>query len=267
MEKTWAAGPIELMAHAHSHLDYDSPFDRRIAYVSVDNAVELTLRTYLTLPKRFFKGSQPPRLDEGADFRDLVDVVFNFAGAELGDIRRSELLKLHELRNVIYHRSPGSDVDSRFLARYLEIGSLLMRLLGADIESGKATLASFRADLIAELEKDLREERRARHSQRVTKGMRRVSAQGRNFGRPRKLLTPDEALLAARLNSELGWGALSIAREINNRRGSHLIASRGARLDAGVSTRIVREHLKTAGTYQKGTSPGKQPRRVPEGFK
>lgn len=51
----WSEGPTELLQHAIEHLsteDGPNGFDNRIAMISVDNAVELTIKTFIQLPKR-----------------------------------------------------------------------------------------------------------------------------------------------------------------------------------------------------------------------
>ena len=45
----WAKGPFELIVHAESHLRGADDFDRRIALISLDNAIEVAISTYLTL--------------------------------------------------------------------------------------------------------------------------------------------------------------------------------------------------------------------------
>lgn len=45
----WARGPFELLLHAEGHLRAGNDFDRRIALISFDNAVEVAITTYLTL--------------------------------------------------------------------------------------------------------------------------------------------------------------------------------------------------------------------------
>jgi len=52
METPWVDGPRELLQHAVDHLSLGGDFDRRIAMVSIDNSVELTVKTFLGLPKR-----------------------------------------------------------------------------------------------------------------------------------------------------------------------------------------------------------------------
>src|SRR5215208_3140738 len=45
----WALGPFELLVHAEGHLAAGDDFDRRIALISFDNAIEVCIATYLTL--------------------------------------------------------------------------------------------------------------------------------------------------------------------------------------------------------------------------
>ena len=45
----WANGPFELLVHAEGHLREGDDFDRRIALISFDNAIEVAITTYLTL--------------------------------------------------------------------------------------------------------------------------------------------------------------------------------------------------------------------------
>src|SRR6266567_1002740 len=45
----WTDGPFELLLHAESHLRAGGDFDRRIALISFDNAIEVAITTYLTL--------------------------------------------------------------------------------------------------------------------------------------------------------------------------------------------------------------------------
>jgi hypothetical protein len=45
----WADGPFELIVHAEMHLRKGEDFDRRIALISFDNSIEVSITTYLTL--------------------------------------------------------------------------------------------------------------------------------------------------------------------------------------------------------------------------
>src|SRR4030042_1449345 len=45
----WANGPFELILHAEGHLRKGEDFDRRIALISFDNSIEVSISTYLSL--------------------------------------------------------------------------------------------------------------------------------------------------------------------------------------------------------------------------
>ena len=93
MQKPWAAGPKELLDHADFHMSNNKAFDSRIAFISIDNAVEVMIRTFLSLPKRARGRNGPPRkrIDSAFGFPDLLDLLEEYAedlisGIELGDI-------------------------------------------------------------------------------------------------------------------------------------------------------------------------------------
>src|SRR5205085_4131782 len=48
----WASGPGEILQHGVNLLQKDTDTNRRLAMLSIDNAVELMIKTYLGLPKR-----------------------------------------------------------------------------------------------------------------------------------------------------------------------------------------------------------------------
>lgn len=48
----WATGPIEILKPAFMVLDKDSDAVRRIAMILTDNAVEQSIKTFLSLPKK-----------------------------------------------------------------------------------------------------------------------------------------------------------------------------------------------------------------------
>ena len=72
-----------MFRHADSHLDLDTAFDKRIAFVSIDNAIETCVRTFLSLPSTKSGIKVPRREDvEGASnsFPKLVGLLFSHAG-------------------------------------------------------------------------------------------------------------------------------------------------------------------------------------------
>jgi hypothetical protein len=85
MENTWASGSIELLRHADSHIHLETAFDRRIAFISIDNSVETSIRTFLSLPKSK-SGVLVPRKDLNAvenSFPGLLSLLWAHAGSRL----------------------------------------------------------------------------------------------------------------------------------------------------------------------------------------
>jgi hypothetical protein len=136
--KPWAEGPLELLKHAAQHLSLGSEFDNRIAMISIDNSVELMIRTYLNLPSRItrIKGPSRKELSEvSQSFPLLLDAIERFApdkivGIELGDIEY-----YHRIRNQLYHDGNGVTVSKERVQAYSEIGKgLFLGLFGTEIE-------------------------------------------------------------------------------------------------------------------------------------
>lgn len=131
MHKPWTSGPRELLEHADSHLSKNSAFDHRIAFISIDNAVELMIRTFLSIPKRARGRDGPPRkrIEAAAGFPDLLDLLEEYAddliqGIELGDIEW-----YHRIRNSLYHEGNGITIDKNQLDAYREIAKILYQNL------------------------------------------------------------------------------------------------------------------------------------------
>lgn len=81
----WVSGPREILQHGLSLLHDDSDRNRRLALLSIDNAVELTIKTYLGLPKRI-TGLQISRKDFAEiseSFPKMLDALEEHAGQYL----------------------------------------------------------------------------------------------------------------------------------------------------------------------------------------
>ena len=126
--KPWIEGPLELLKHGLEHLQLGSDFDARIAMISIDNAVELMIKTYLGLPSRVtgITGLSRRRYEEiSQSFSSLLDGFEEFApdkivGIELGDIEW-----FHRLRNQLYHEGNGITVEREKVEGYAEIVKIL----------------------------------------------------------------------------------------------------------------------------------------------
>lgn len=130
--RPWTSGPKELLEHAAGHLAQGTAFDYRIAMISVDNAVELGIRTYLGLPKRV-RGSDGPsrrQLEEkGKGFPDLLDLLEEFGAGRLDGVSLGDLEGYHRLRNALYHDGNGVTVDPVHVDSYVQIARVLLRNL------------------------------------------------------------------------------------------------------------------------------------------
>ena len=130
--KPWSSGPTELLRHALGHFENGSPFDNRIAFISIDNAVELIAKTYLGLPKRVRKTNGPPRkrLQEASySFPDLLDLLEEYGSAELEGIDLGDIEWYHRLRNTLYHEGSGVTVDPEKVDGYFQIARILLKNL------------------------------------------------------------------------------------------------------------------------------------------
>ena len=136
MERTWASGAIELLRHADSHIHLETAFDRRIAFISVDNSVETSIRTFLSLPHSK-SGIKVPRRDIEAvenSFPGLLNLLWQHAGARLTGIDEADIEHYHRIRNKLYHDGTGLSVDEEYLLAYRQIAVLLLKnFFGVDL--------------------------------------------------------------------------------------------------------------------------------------
>lgn len=141
MNKTWALGAIELLGHADGHIKLDTAFDKRIAFISIDNSVEVTIKTYLSLPKQFFGLDRPSKkeLDEcNNTFTNYLSLLFKYADKKLIGIEPGDIEHYHRIRNKLYHDGTGLGVDQQYLNAYFTIAKLLLkRLFGIDFQEQK----------------------------------------------------------------------------------------------------------------------------------
>lgn len=131
MEKTWASGAIELLRHADSHIDLDSAFDKRIAFISIDNCVETAVRTFLSLPesKSGIKVTRGDFESAASSFPKLVSLVFALASDRLPGLDPGDVEHYHRIRNRLYHEGTGLSVDEQYLVAYRSIAVVLLESL------------------------------------------------------------------------------------------------------------------------------------------
>jgi hypothetical protein len=131
MEHTWASGAVELIRHADSHIHLETAFDRRIAFISIDNSVETSIRTFLSLPQAK-SGIKVPRKEVDAlenSFPGLLGLLWQQAGGRLTGIDEADIEHYHRIRNKLYHDGTGLSVDEQYLLAYRQIAALLLKNL------------------------------------------------------------------------------------------------------------------------------------------
>lgn len=132
MNKTWTSGAIELLGHAEGHIKFDTAFDKRIAFISIDNAVEIIVKTYLSLPKQFFGADRPSRkeIDNcNNSFTLYLSLLFKYADKKLIGIDPGDIEHYHRIRNTLYHDGTGLAVDQEYSNAYFTIARLLLKRL------------------------------------------------------------------------------------------------------------------------------------------
>jgi len=130
--KPWTSGPRELLEHAIDHFKKGSAFDHRIAFISIDNAVELMIKTYLGLPKRIRNTDGPARRklsDASNSFPELLDLLDEFGAEKIEGINLGDIEWYHRIRNTLYHDGNGVTVDNEKVDSYLQISVILFNSL------------------------------------------------------------------------------------------------------------------------------------------
>lgn len=106
--RPWAKGPFELLLHAEGHLRDGADFDRRIALISFDNAIEVAITTYLSLHPIQRGGRQYPQAQVDPWLRNYhtkLDFLQHECTARtlaLG-IDPASVIWAHDHRNEQYH--------------------------------------------------------------------------------------------------------------------------------------------------------------------
>lgn len=135
-DQPWASGVSEILKHGLSLLEKDTDTNRRLAMISIDNAVELMIRTYLSLPERVvgFKISRKEFAEISSGFPNLLDGLEKYGADKLMGLNLGEIEWYHRLRNELYHNGNGLTVESGKVLVYAELARLLFRnLFGYEI--------------------------------------------------------------------------------------------------------------------------------------
>lgn len=123
----WASGPGEILKHGLDLLRKDTDANRRLAMISIDNSVELMMKTYLGLPKRVtgLKITRNEYQEFAESFPKLLDALEKHASDKLGGVDLGEIEWYHRLRNQLYHQGNGLTVERDKVEVYAELANVL----------------------------------------------------------------------------------------------------------------------------------------------
>jgi hypothetical protein len=115
--KPWAYGPFELLLNAELHYLVGEDFDRRIAMVGFDNAIEVAITTYLGLHpiqrgnRQYARASVEQWLN---NYHSKVSFFFQeCATRQINAVgQHDEIVWYHDVRNGQYHNG-GANVPQR----------------------------------------------------------------------------------------------------------------------------------------------------------
>lgn len=104
----WANGPFELLVHAEGHFQDGDDLDRRLALISFDDAVEVSVTTYLSLHpiqrsnRTYSSGDVERWLQSYHTKLDFLDHELRSRGMTWA-VDRSHIVWAHDHRNEQYH--------------------------------------------------------------------------------------------------------------------------------------------------------------------
>ncbi|MEH6458223.1 MAG: hypothetical protein V7749_17980 [Cocleimonas sp.] len=133
----WQKAPVKIVVEAISHAKNNNEEDNLIAFLLLDVAAEMLLKTYLGLPKKLTGAttSDDERFSiTRKGFHDVVEGVKNSRqGIKDKDLARVEFF--HGIRNKLYHQGNGLTVPVAHLTEYIEVLKVLFRqLLKIDLD-------------------------------------------------------------------------------------------------------------------------------------
>jgi len=109
--KPWTKAAFDLLEHAELHRIDGGDFDRRTALIAYDNAIEISIATYLSLHPSQREGLELSKADTDkwrVSYLTKLEFLEYYVIAILQQrmaIGRDEILYFHRVRNDLYHGS------------------------------------------------------------------------------------------------------------------------------------------------------------------
>jgi len=132
----WQDDLIELVKLGVLHLNKNTAFDNRIAFLLFDVSVESIFKTFLTLPDEItkinIKYQQRKDAAEG-NFHNLARTVKE-AVATITETEITHIQYYHDQRNKLYHQGTGITISQQNAFKYGQLSiTMLSKLLSVDI--------------------------------------------------------------------------------------------------------------------------------------
>lgn len=135
----WAYGPYELLLHAELHMRDGDDFDRRIAMISYDNAIEVAITVYLSLNpiQRQSRKYDKVKMDSWLkNYHRKIDFLMQEIKQRKikCEITKEEIVWYHDIRNKQYHGGGNTIPQLRDLQKIRQIAMWIFSFL-YDIEN------------------------------------------------------------------------------------------------------------------------------------
>src|SRR5262245_1583283 len=117
----WANGPFELLVCAERHIRAGEDFDRRIALIIFDDAIEVSISTYITL-HTIQRGGRMYDKKDVQRWLDNYHTKLDFVNVELlnrnipWNVDYSYIIWAHDHRNEQYHGGKKGVPDKEVLS-------------------------------------------------------------------------------------------------------------------------------------------------------
>jgi len=125
-EDTWISGPLELLEHAALHIKEGKEFDLRIALISIDNAVEIAIKIFLTMNRRTIGLSRKRFNDSKQHFPTLLDILWEYIPKKTSESDLDAIEYYHKIRNNLYHEPVGITAKLRIVELYFTLANNLI---------------------------------------------------------------------------------------------------------------------------------------------
>ena len=135
--KRWATRPFELIHHAEIHYRKDSDYDRRLALISFDNSIEVSITTYLSLnpiqrSNRQYSKERCKASGLVNAFHTKLDffILRNTPSRGLPQHKdKADIVWYHEQRNEHYHGGTSGVPEKRTLDEIRQVALWIFSVL------------------------------------------------------------------------------------------------------------------------------------------